>query len=139
MWNCFTGISCAVTWIFPRRFLDADIYSAPDLGCPFSPATTHTVYAVLVLADIAKSSRCVAQLGSWRRVLMFCLFPFLSSKMPLVVPFSPSLSSSDRFLPWNINLKMRCEFLEGENTCKRCKSSGNPCVVEGRKPRNAPK
>ncbi|KAI0773153.1 fungal-specific transcription factor domain-containing protein [Trametes elegans] len=35
-------------------------------------------------------------------------------------------------------LKMRCEFPQDENTCKRCKSSGHQCIVEGRKPRNAP-
>ncbi|EMD31564.1 hypothetical protein CERSUDRAFT_119609 [Gelatoporia subvermispora B] len=35
-------------------------------------------------------------------------------------------------------LKMKCEFPQGENTCKRCRGSGHPCIVEGRKPRNAP-
>ncbi|KAI0795864.1 hypothetical protein C8Q75DRAFT_744153 [Abortiporus biennis] len=35
-------------------------------------------------------------------------------------------------------LKMKCDFPPGENTCKRCKASGHPCIVEGRKPRNAP-
>ncbi|EPS93162.1 hypothetical protein FOMPIDRAFT_63796 [Fomitopsis schrenkii] len=33
---------------------------------------------------------------------------------------------------------MKCDFPPGENTCRRCKSSGNACIVEGRKPRNAP-
>ncbi|KAI1793794.1 hypothetical protein LXA43DRAFT_206468 [Ganoderma leucocontextum] len=36
-------------------------------------------------------------------------------------------------------LKMRCEFPAEDNTCKRCKSGGHQCIVEGRKPRNAPK
>ncbi|KAI8977808.1 hypothetical protein BD414DRAFT_495685 [Trametes punicea] len=36
-------------------------------------------------------------------------------------------------------LKMRCEFPPDENTCRRCKTSGHQCIVEGRKPRNAPK
>ncbi|KAI0084549.1 hypothetical protein BDY19DRAFT_970897 [Irpex rosettiformis] len=35
-------------------------------------------------------------------------------------------------------LKMRCEFPKGENTCRRCRTSGHPCIVEGRKPRNTP-
>ncbi|KAI0922432.1 hypothetical protein AcV7_005968 [Taiwanofungus camphoratus] len=35
-------------------------------------------------------------------------------------------------------LKMKCDFPKGENTCRRCKTSGQQCVVEGRKPRNAP-
>ncbi|KAM5545448.1 hypothetical protein V8D89_000486 [Ganoderma adspersum] len=35
-------------------------------------------------------------------------------------------------------LKMRCEFPPDDNTCKRCKSGGHQCIVEGRKPRNAP-
>ncbi|TFK20177.1 hypothetical protein FA15DRAFT_673724 [Coprinopsis marcescibilis] len=33
---------------------------------------------------------------------------------------------------------MKCDFPRGENTCKRCKSAGHACVVEGRKPRTAP-
>ncbi|TFK90696.1 hypothetical protein K466DRAFT_644287 [Polyporus arcularius HHB13444] len=36
-------------------------------------------------------------------------------------------------------LKMRCEFPPEGNTCKRCKAGGHQCIVEGRKPRNAPK
>ncbi|CAL1702548.1 unnamed protein product [Somion occarium] len=35
-------------------------------------------------------------------------------------------------------LKMKCDFPKDENTCKRCKSSGHHCIVEGRKPRNTP-
>ncbi|GJE99679.1 fungal-specific transcription factor domain-containing protein [Phanerochaete sordida] len=35
-------------------------------------------------------------------------------------------------------LKMRCFFPAGETMCARCKTSGHICVVEGRKPRNAP-
>ncbi|OBZ72956.1 Protein priB [Grifola frondosa] len=35
-------------------------------------------------------------------------------------------------------LKMRCEFPPDENTCRRCRASGHQCIVEGRKPRNAP-
>ncbi|KAF9267092.1 hypothetical protein L218DRAFT_955568 [Marasmius fiardii PR-910] len=35
-------------------------------------------------------------------------------------------------------LKMKCDFPEGDNTCKRCKSGGHVCIVEGRKPRTAP-
>jgi hypothetical protein len=35
---------------------------------------------------------------------------------------------------------MRCEFEKDptDNTCKRCKSNGVACIVEGRKPRTAP-
>lgn len=33
---------------------------------------------------------------------------------------------------------MKCDFPEGENTCKRCKTGGHVCIVEGRKPRTAP-
>jgi hypothetical protein len=36
-------------------------------------------------------------------------------------------------------LKMKCTFLTGENVCKRCKSGKHDCIVEGRKPRSAPK
>ncbi|KAH6902604.1 hypothetical protein BKA70DRAFT_640949 [Coprinopsis sp. MPI-PUGE-AT-0042] len=37
-------------------------------------------------------------------------------------------------------LKMKCEFTLGDlRTCNRCKTSGYACIVEGRKPRNAPK
>ncbi|KAJ3730753.1 fungal-specific transcription factor domain-containing protein [Lentinula raphanica] len=35
-------------------------------------------------------------------------------------------------------LKMKCDFPPNENTCKRCKSGGHVCIVEGRKPRTAP-
>ncbi|PFH48536.1 hypothetical protein AMATHDRAFT_65250 [Amanita thiersii Skay4041] len=35
-------------------------------------------------------------------------------------------------------LKMKCDFPKGDNTCKRCKSGGHVCIVEGRKPRTAP-
>ncbi|KAJ8689224.1 hypothetical protein PTI98_013267 [Pleurotus ostreatus] len=35
-------------------------------------------------------------------------------------------------------LKMKCDFPKGHNTCKRCKSGGHVCIVEGRKPRTAP-
>jgi hypothetical protein len=33
---------------------------------------------------------------------------------------------------------MKCDFPSSENTCKRCKTGGHVCVVEGRKPRTAP-
>jgi len=36
-------------------------------------------------------------------------------------------------------LKMKCDFPKNENTCKRCKAGGHHCIVEGRKPRTAPK
>ncbi|KAL0948305.1 hypothetical protein HGRIS_010897 [Hohenbuehelia grisea] len=35
-------------------------------------------------------------------------------------------------------LKMKCDFPKGDNTCKRCKTGGHVCIVEGRKPRTAP-
>lgn len=35
-------------------------------------------------------------------------------------------------------LKMKCDFPRHENVCKRCKTGGHRCVVEGRKPRSAP-
>ena len=35
--------------------------------------------------------------------------------------------------------QMKCEFPQGDNVCKRCKAGGHACVVEGRKPRSAPK
>ncbi|KAG5730335.1 Protein priB [Termitomyces sp. T112] len=35
-------------------------------------------------------------------------------------------------------LKMKCDFPKGDNTCRRCKSGGHVCIVEGRKPRTAP-
>ncbi|KII84899.1 hypothetical protein PLICRDRAFT_179226 [Plicaturopsis crispa FD-325 SS-3] len=35
--------------------------------------------------------------------------------------------------------KMKCEFHENQNQCQRCRASNHPCIVEGRKPRNAPK
>lgn len=35
-------------------------------------------------------------------------------------------------------LKMKCDFPRNDNTCKRCKSGGHVCIVEGRKPRTAP-
>ncbi|KIJ37500.1 hypothetical protein M422DRAFT_781631 [Sphaerobolus stellatus SS14] len=36
-------------------------------------------------------------------------------------------------------LKMRCEFVPPDSpTCRRCKSGGHQCVVEGRKPRSGP-
>ncbi|EJD40885.1 hypothetical protein AURDEDRAFT_115753 [Auricularia subglabra TFB-10046 SS5] len=35
-------------------------------------------------------------------------------------------------------LKMKCEFPDDENTCRRCKAGGHECIVEGRKPRTAP-
>lgn len=35
-------------------------------------------------------------------------------------------------------LKMKCDFPPGDNTCKRCKTGGHVCIVEGRKPRTAP-
>ena len=35
--------------------------------------------------------------------------------------------------------QMKCEFPQHENVCKRCKAGGHPCIVEGRKPRSAPK
>ncbi|KAF5391201.1 hypothetical protein D9757_003162 [Collybiopsis confluens] len=35
-------------------------------------------------------------------------------------------------------LKMKCDFPLHDNTCKRCKSGGHVCIVEGRKPRTAP-
>lgn len=36
---------------------------------------------------------------------------------------------------------MKCDFPkgEGEDTCKRCKSGGYVCIVEGRRQRIAPK
>ena len=34
---------------------------------------------------------------------------------------------------------MRCEFPPDSNTCRRCKSGGHQCIVEGRKPRSGPK
>ncbi|KAF8579154.1 hypothetical protein K439DRAFT_1360225 [Ramaria rubella] len=33
---------------------------------------------------------------------------------------------------------MRCEFPKDSNTCRRCKSGGHQCIVEGRKPRSGP-
>jgi hypothetical protein len=36
-------------------------------------------------------------------------------------------------------LQMKCDFPKNENTCKRCKAGGHQCIVEGRKPRTAPK
>ncbi|KAI0683838.1 fungal-specific transcription factor domain-containing protein, partial [Cytidiella melzeri] len=33
---------------------------------------------------------------------------------------------------------MKCDFPKNENTCRRCRSSGHHCIVEGRKPRNTP-
>jgi hypothetical protein len=36
-------------------------------------------------------------------------------------------------------LKMKCLFPPGENVCKRCKTGKHDCIVEGRKPRSAPK
>ncbi|KAI9447294.1 hypothetical protein F5148DRAFT_1251970, partial [Russula earlei] len=33
---------------------------------------------------------------------------------------------------------MKCYFPPGENVCKRCRSGKHDCIVEGRKPRNAP-
>ncbi|KXN81254.1 Protein priB, partial [Leucoagaricus sp. SymC.cos] len=36
-------------------------------------------------------------------------------------------------------LKMKCDFPRNDNTCKRCKAGGHACIVEGRKPRTAPK
>ncbi|KAF9653763.1 hypothetical protein BDM02DRAFT_3153137 [Thelephora ganbajun] len=33
---------------------------------------------------------------------------------------------------------MKCDFPKHENICRRCKSGGHRCVVEGRKPRSAP-
>ncbi|KAH9953447.1 hypothetical protein BC827DRAFT_133038 [Russula dissimulans] len=36
-------------------------------------------------------------------------------------------------------LKMKCLFPPGENVCKRCRSGKHECIVEGRKPRSAPK
>ncbi|KIK36132.1 hypothetical protein CY34DRAFT_539200 [Suillus luteus UH-Slu-Lm8-n1] len=36
-------------------------------------------------------------------------------------------------------LKMKCDFPDGASTCKRCATGGHPCIVEGRKPRTAPK
>ena len=35
--------------------------------------------------------------------------------------------------------QMKCEFPQGDNVCKRCKAGGHACIVEGRKPRSAPK
>jgi hypothetical protein len=35
-------------------------------------------------------------------------------------------------------LKMKCDFPKNDNTCKRCKSGGHVCIVEGRKQRTAP-
>ncbi|KAF9467566.1 fungal-specific transcription factor domain-containing protein [Collybia nuda] len=35
-------------------------------------------------------------------------------------------------------LKMKCDFPKTENTCKRCKTGGHVCIVEGRKPRTMP-
>ncbi|KZW01468.1 hypothetical protein EXIGLDRAFT_63179 [Exidia glandulosa HHB12029] len=35
-------------------------------------------------------------------------------------------------------LKMKCEFPDDENVCRRCKAGGHECIVEGRKPRTAP-
>ena len=39
----------------------------------------------------------------------------------------------------DFDLQMKCEFKKNENTCKRCQSGGHVCIVEGRKPRTAPK
>ncbi|KAF8881560.1 hypothetical protein BD779DRAFT_1545499 [Infundibulicybe gibba] len=33
---------------------------------------------------------------------------------------------------------MKCDFPKNDNTCRRCKSGGHVCIVEGRKPRTAP-
>ncbi|KAH8976971.1 fungal-specific transcription factor domain-containing protein [Lactarius hatsudake] len=33
---------------------------------------------------------------------------------------------------------MKCTFPPGENVCKRCKTGKHDCIVEGRKPKNAP-
>ncbi|KAG9308027.1 hypothetical protein JVU11DRAFT_12679 [Chiua virens] len=35
-------------------------------------------------------------------------------------------------------LKMKCDFPEGATSCKRCTSTGHPCIVEAKKPRNTP-
>ncbi|KAF8804042.1 hypothetical protein BYT27DRAFT_7194756 [Phlegmacium glaucopus] len=35
-------------------------------------------------------------------------------------------------------LKMKCDFPKHEDTCKRCKSGGHVCIVEGRRQRIAP-
>ncbi|KAI9450175.1 hypothetical protein F5148DRAFT_1370891 [Russula earlei] len=35
--------------------------------------------------------------------------------------------------------QMKCYFPPGENVCKHCRSGKHDCIVEGRKPRNAPK
>ncbi|KAG6374465.1 hypothetical protein JVT61DRAFT_4508 [Boletus reticuloceps] len=36
------------------------------------------------------------------------------------------------------SLKVRCEFRDDSDTCKRCTSAGQECVIPGRKPRRAP-
>jgi hypothetical protein len=33
---------------------------------------------------------------------------------------------------------MKCDFPEGANACKRCTSTGHPCIVEAKKPRTTP-
>ena len=35
--------------------------------------------------------------------------------------------------------QMKCYFPPGENVCKRCRSGKHECIIEGRKPRSAPK
>ncbi|KAG9314918.1 hypothetical protein JVU11DRAFT_4026 [Chiua virens] len=36
------------------------------------------------------------------------------------------------------SLKVRCEFINDNDTCKRCTSAGQECVIPGRKPRRTP-
>jgi hypothetical protein len=38
-----------------------------------------------------------------------------------------------------VSHQMKCYFPPGENVCKRCRSGKHDCIVEGRKPRIAPK
>ncbi|OCB90564.1 putative fungal specific transcription factor [Sanghuangporus baumii] len=57
--------------------------------------------------------------------------------------FVPDFDSGDNFDGCELNVEcreqMKCEFPQGDNVCKRCKAGGHACIVEGRKPRSAPK
>ncbi|KAF9788176.1 hypothetical protein BJ322DRAFT_1001297 [Thelephora terrestris] len=47
-------------------------------------------------------------------------------------------STNANFDPGFAPLQMKCDFPKHENICRRCKTGGHRCVVEGRKPRSAP-
>lgn len=50
-----------------------------------------------------------------------------------------SLWSLSEMRTYWLNHQMKCDFPTNDNTCKRCKAGGHVCIVEGRKPRTAPK